>query len=103
MTSNFKAKILVCVECGQEFVFTVAAQEYFAERGFTEDPKRCKHCYVTHKRNKRNNSNGDRYPYDSRKHLAVDRDDSKSESDAREGDAVGYPHDETAEDEFYRD
>jgi hypothetical protein len=49
-------KILICVECGQEFVFTVNAQEYFAERGYTEDPKRCKHCYMIHKRDKRPNS-----------------------------------------------
>jgi len=55
MPSNFKPKILRCVECGEEFVFTVDAQEYFAERGYTEDPKRCKHCYVQRKRDKRNN------------------------------------------------
>lgn len=47
-------KFLVCVECGEEFVFTASAQEYFAERGYTEDPKRCKHCYVKYKRDKRN-------------------------------------------------
>ncbi len=54
MASNFEAKILICVECEQEFVFTTNAQEYFAERGYSEDPKRCKHCYVQHKRDKRN-------------------------------------------------
>jgi hypothetical protein len=56
MASSFEPKILTCVECGQEFVFTVSAQEYFAERGYNEDPKRCKHCYVQHKREKRNNN-----------------------------------------------
>jgi hypothetical protein len=53
-TNRLKPKILVCVECQQEFVFTASAQEYFAQRGYTEDPKRCKHCYVKHKRDKRN-------------------------------------------------
>lgn len=53
MASNFEAKILICVECEEEFVFTINAQEYFAERGYSEDPKRCKHCYVQHKRDKR--------------------------------------------------
>ncbi len=57
MASNLQPKILICVECGEEFVFTVNAQEYFAERGYSEDPKRCKHCYVNHKREKRNGSN----------------------------------------------
>ncbi len=55
MASAFEAKILICVECGQEFVFTAGAQEYFAEKGYTEDPKRCKHCYMNHKRDKRHN------------------------------------------------
>ncbi|MEW5923870.1 MAG: zinc-ribbon domain containing protein [Candidatus Zixiibacteriota bacterium] len=53
MDSGFEPKVLICVECGQEFVFTANAQEYFAEKGYTEDPKRCKHCYMKHKRDKR--------------------------------------------------
>ena len=53
MDSGFVPKILVCVECGEEFVFTVNAQEYFADRGYNEEPKRCKHCYMQHKRDKR--------------------------------------------------
>lgn len=53
MVSSNEPKILVCVECGEEFVFTVNAQDYFAEKGYTEDPKRCKHCYMQHKRDKR--------------------------------------------------
>lgn len=53
MGSCFGPKILICVECGQEFVFTTQAQEYFAEKGYTEDPKRCKHCYMKHKRGKK--------------------------------------------------
>lgn len=57
MASGFEPKILICVECEQEFVFTTNAQEYFAERGYSEDPKRCKHCYVKHKRDKRNQPN----------------------------------------------
>ena len=53
MEKLFKDKILICVDCGEEFVFTISAQEYFAQRGFTEDPKRCKSCYMLLKRNKR--------------------------------------------------
>ncbi|MCX6827329.1 MAG: zinc-ribbon domain containing protein, partial [candidate division Zixibacteria bacterium] len=51
----FESKILVCVDCGQEFAFTVNAQKYFAEKGYLEEPKRCKHCYMQHKRDKRPN------------------------------------------------
>ena len=46
-------KILICVECNEEFVFTVAAQEYFLEKGISEEPKRCKSCYMKLKRVKR--------------------------------------------------
>ncbi len=48
--SKFKDKILICVDCKEEFAFTIGAQEYFAERGFTEDPKRCRTCYAEYKK-----------------------------------------------------
>jgi len=54
MESGFEPKILICVECGQEFIFTVAAQQYFAERGYREDPKRCKTCHTKYKKSQRN-------------------------------------------------
>ena len=53
MESKFKDKVLICVDCNEEFVFTINAQEYFAQRGFNEDPKRCKSCYMELKRNRR--------------------------------------------------
>ena len=45
LPNGFSNSILICVDCGEEFVFTASAQEYFAERGFTDPPKRCKSCY----------------------------------------------------------
>jgi hypothetical protein len=53
MESQFKDKILICVDCNEEFVFTINAQEYFAQKGFHEDPKRCKSCYMELKRKRR--------------------------------------------------
>jgi hypothetical protein len=50
---RLKDKILICVDCNEEFVFTVAAQEYFLERGISEEPKRCKSCYMQLKKGKR--------------------------------------------------
>ena len=44
---GFSNSILVCVDCGEEFVFTASAQKYFADRGFVDPPKRCKSCYTT--------------------------------------------------------
>jgi CxxC-x17-CxxC domain-containing protein len=35
---------IACVDCGQEFTFTAGEQEFYAQRGFTESPKRCPSC-----------------------------------------------------------
>ena len=40
----FEDKTLVCKECGKEFVFTAGEQEFYAERGFQNEPQRCKPC-----------------------------------------------------------
>jgi len=45
-----EARILVCVECGEEFVFTAQAQEYFREKGYNRPPKRCRTCHLKIKR-----------------------------------------------------
>ena len=37
-------KTLTCRDCGAEFVFTASEQDFFAERGFTNEPQRCKPC-----------------------------------------------------------
>jgi CxxC-x17-CxxC domain-containing protein len=37
-------KSINCVDCGQEFSFTAGEQEFYAQRGFTEAPKRCPSC-----------------------------------------------------------
>ncbi len=37
-------KTLVCAECAAEFTFTVGEQEFFASRGFTNEPRRCPDC-----------------------------------------------------------
>ena len=42
----YEDKILVCKECGNEFTFTAGEQEFYAERGFQNEPQRCKACRV---------------------------------------------------------
>jgi len=41
---TFSDKTLNCMECGGEFTFTKSEQAFYAERGFTNEPKRCKNC-----------------------------------------------------------
>ena len=40
----YEDKTLVCKECGNEFVFTAGEQEFYAEKGFVNEPQRCKAC-----------------------------------------------------------
>ena len=40
----YEDKTLVCKDCGNEFVFTAGEQEFYAEKGFTNEPQRCKPC-----------------------------------------------------------
>lgn len=47
--SMFTDKTLVCKECGQEFVFTSGEQEFYAEKGFQNEPARCKDCRAARK------------------------------------------------------
>lgn len=37
-------KTLKCQDCGQQFVFTLGEQEFYQEKGFDNEPKRCKEC-----------------------------------------------------------
>jgi CxxC-x17-CxxC domain-containing protein len=37
-------KNISCTDCGEEFVFTAGEQEFYAAKGFTNEPTRCKPC-----------------------------------------------------------
>ena len=37
-------KTLTCRECGAEFVFSASEQEFYEEKGFTNEPGRCPTC-----------------------------------------------------------
>ena len=41
---EFHDRVLKCSECGAEFVFTAGEQMFFADKGFKNEPKRCKGC-----------------------------------------------------------
>lgn len=40
----YEDKTLICKECGSEFTFTAGEQEFFAEKGLSNEPQRCKAC-----------------------------------------------------------
>lgn len=41
---QMRDKMLVCRDCGNEFVFTKAEQLFFREKGFEKEPVRCPAC-----------------------------------------------------------
>ncbi len=45
----YEDKTLVCKECGKDFTFTAGEQEFYAEKGFVNEPQRCKECRVARK------------------------------------------------------
>ncbi len=46
---SFEDKTLQCSDCGQQFTFTAGEQEFYASRGFQNEPKRCPDCRRTRK------------------------------------------------------
>ncbi|NLB61503.1 MAG: zinc-binding protein [Clostridiales bacterium] len=49
----FQDKVLVCKDCGQEFTFTAGEQEFYAEKGFQNQPAHCRDCRANKKRQPR--------------------------------------------------
>ena len=49
----YQDKTLVCKGCEQEFVFTAGEQEFYAEKGFENEPSRCKECRDARKKSAR--------------------------------------------------
>ena len=41
---NFTDRDLLCVECGETFVWSAGSQQFFFDKGLTNDPKRCERC-----------------------------------------------------------
>lgn len=37
-------KMIVCMDCGSEFAFTEGEQQFYKEKGFDNEPKRCPSC-----------------------------------------------------------
>ena len=60
----FTDKQIQCVDCGKEFTFTAAEQEFFAQKGYTNEPKRCLPCRQTRKAEK--GGGGRRFPFNAK-------------------------------------
>jgi CxxC-x17-CxxC domain-containing protein len=45
----YQDKTLSCKDCGNDFIFTANEQEFFASKGFTNEPGRCPACRAAKK------------------------------------------------------
>jgi CxxC-x17-CxxC domain-containing protein len=41
---EFQDKLLKCIDCGAEFMFTAGEQLFFHDKQFRNEPKRCRAC-----------------------------------------------------------
>lgn len=54
---GFTDKSLQCADCGVTFIFTADEQEFYANKGYANEPKRCPGCRET-RRAQRNSFGG---------------------------------------------
>ena len=53
---SFQDKSIQCSDCGTTFSFSAEEQEFFASKGYTNDPKRCPSCREARKSTRYGNS-----------------------------------------------
>ena len=41
---SYQDRTLTCVDCSQPFIWTEGEQEFYAQRGLTNEPRRCPDC-----------------------------------------------------------
>ena len=44
VSMEFQDKVLKCIDCGADFIFTAGEQLFFHDKQFKNEPKRCKAC-----------------------------------------------------------
>jgi CxxC-x17-CxxC domain-containing protein len=57
----FQDTTLTCVECGKPFTFTADEQQFHAEKGYTNQPKRCPTCRESRRMERRSTGGGSRF------------------------------------------
>lgn len=56
---SFADKTLTCRDCNTQFTFTAGEQEFYAQKGFDNEPTRCSSCRQSRKQSR--NSGSDSY------------------------------------------
>lgn len=61
----YEDKILICRDCGSEYVFSAGEQQFYAEKGFQNEPVRCKACRDSKKSSRGGGDRGEREMFDA--------------------------------------
>ncbi len=59
---GFTDKKVTCADCNSEFTFSATEQEFYASKGFTNEPKRCPNCREARKSERRGSGSNFRAP-----------------------------------------
>ncbi len=59
----FEDRYLTCRDCGEEFVFSAAEQEFFQEKGFVNQPSRCLKCRANRRQRQNQQASENRTMY----------------------------------------
>ncbi len=54
----YQDKTLNCKDCGRDFIFSASEQEFYAEKGFENEPARCPECRAARKASSRRGGRG---------------------------------------------
>ncbi len=54
METNYQDIEITCKECGEKFIFTAGEQEFYAQKGFSNQPVRCLACRRARKQQSNN-------------------------------------------------
>ena len=55
---SFQDKTIQCADCSASFTFSAGEQEFYATKGYTNEPKRCPSCRQTRKSQRPGYGNG---------------------------------------------
>lgn len=55
---TYQDKSIQCADCGASFQFTAGEQEFFASKGYTNEPKRCPSCRQSRRSNRYGETGG---------------------------------------------
>src|ERR1700761_9584105 len=58
--AEFQDRTLKCVDCGTDFTFTAGEQQFYHEKDFRNEPKRCKSCKAKRQRGAERGGSGGR-------------------------------------------